>query len=125
MVSCFSFSQSLIPLVIKVDSTKYYCYDSVSIRQVAITMNNGFTCDSIAEGYKVIVQDYDSLKANLNGQVNNLMSQLTITERQNELQVEKTKVYKSELKKQVRRSRLLTIGIAAESVLIVILCITK
>lgn len=125
MVSCLSYSQSLTPLVIKIDSTKYYCYDSISIRQVAIYLNNAFTSDSIIESYKVLVGDQDSLQSVCEKEKINLYSQLTITEKQFLLQKQETTLYKKELIIKRKKNKLLSIGIVIESVLIILLCISN
>ena len=125
MVNYLSFSQSLIPSVIKINSKKYYCYDSSQIRQVAIYINNSFTCDSIIEDYKQADNISDSIIVGKDRQYKNLDQQRILTQKQFDDQKQETDLYKREVSVEKKKNKLLTIIIIGEAVLILLNSIHK
>ena len=56
-----TFSQSLIPSVITINKKKIYCYDSLSIRKIAVELNDKFSCDSISKIQNITIAQQDTL----------------------------------------------------------------
>ncbi len=125
MMSFLSFSQSLIPSVIKIDSTKYYCYDSVSIRKIAVIINNSFTCDSIVDSYKVIVKDFDSLQVINNKEKFYLQSEIDITKKQLMIRKKENILYEKEILLNKRKIKIFKVIAIAETSLILLLVLLK
>ncbi len=73
-------SQSLIPIVIKINSTKYYCYDSAGIRLVAVEINNAIYADSIIKQMGVTINKQDSLNKTKDAEVKSLEVQVKLLE---------------------------------------------
>ncbi len=74
----YGHSQSLIPIVIKINSTKYYCFDSVGIRKIAVELNNAMYGDSIIESQAETIKDLDSLGVVKDSTIQNLERQVKL-----------------------------------------------
>ncbi len=120
MMSYLGYSQSLTPLVLKIDNKKYYCYDSSSIRKVAVYLNNAFTCDTLEKEYNSILSDYDSLEVVKFNLEENFKSQLKIEEKKNSLERQKNDLYLEEIKKLKKKGLILTVIAGVEVTLLII-----